>query len=280
MNFDDWRPIKRNTARFLHDLEAFVEEFIPWEIRAGHEPVAILSPAAHEYLARQAAERMAQRMVTGVAVTNARSWREAARKSLKGRRVFEGLKTEMASPVGARVEELIAENAKAILSLPEDLAARAARYIAREQRKGLRSESIVEALRKKMPDAAKSRIRMLARTQVAAAETALTQARAENLGLHWYEWATSEDARVRPGHRLLDKVLVAWTDPPAPEQLAHEPSKLGHYHPGGAPNCRCISLPLISLDEVRWPHKIYEHGKIEVMTRREFERWTGLPQAA
>ena len=136
------------------------------------------------------------------------------------------------------------------------------------------------ARREKVPGLAKSRIRTIARTEVGKAETAFTQARSERPGIRWYEWATSEDQRVRPSHRKLATVLEAWSDPPAPEQLAGERSKLGHYHTGCAPNCCCITLPLMSLDEVRWPHKVYSHGRIEYAGRAEFERWSRVPQAA
>ncbi len=279
MNFDDWRPVRRNTARYLHDLEAYVEEFIPWTIRGGVEP-ALVVPTLQEELIREAAETIARRMVTGVAVANARSWRQAAHRSLQGRRIFEALKTEMQGPVGLRVNDLIERNARLIRSLPEDIAQRTARYIAREQQRGKRANAIAEALEKRVPEFTRNRVSLIARTEVSKAETALSQARAERLGVDWYEWATSEDQRVRASHRLLDQVLVRWADPPSPEQLAGERSTLGHYNPGGAPNCRCVALPLIALDEVRWPHKVYEHGRIEWMGRREFERWAGTPQAA
>jgi SPP1 gp7 family putative phage head morphogenesis protein len=75
--------------------------------------------------------------------------------------------------------------------------------VAREQRRGARSETIAKALREKVPGLAKSRIRTIARTEVGKAETAFTEARSERLGIRWYEWATGEDQRVRPSHRKL-----------------------------------------------------------------------------
>jgi SPP1 gp7 family putative phage head morphogenesis protein len=185
----------------------------------------------------------------------------------------------MNGPVGLRVNELIAENARLILGLPDDLAQRTAAFVGREQRRGLRAAEIAKALEQKLPQVAQSRAKLIARTEVGKAETALTEARAERLGLAWYDWATSEDQRVRPSHRKMAKVLVAWSDAPAPEQLAGERSA-GHYHPGGVWNCRCIALPLIDLDEVRWPHKVYSHGQIDLVSRRDFERFIRLPQAA
>jgi hypothetical protein len=33
MNLDDWEPLRRNTSRYLLDLEAYVAEFVPWTVR-------------------------------------------------------------------------------------------------------------------------------------------------------------------------------------------------------------------------------------------------------
>jgi SPP1 gp7 family putative phage head morphogenesis protein len=279
MKYDDWRPILRNTRLYLADLEAFVEKFIPWSIITGHEPTVLL-PAEDEEAIRQAAEEIARRMLSRVAKTNATSWRAAARESLHSRRIYQALRTEMDGPVGARVNELVAENARLIVGLPGELAQRAAAFVTRQQQRGLRSAEIAKELEQKLPQAAQSRAKLIARTQVGQAESALTEARSERLGLAWYEWVTSEDQRVRPSHRTMDKVLVAWSDPASPEQLAGEPPKAGHYHPGCVWNCRCLSLPLVSLDEVRWPHKVYGHGHIEMVSRKQFERFVELPQAA
>jgi SPP1 gp7 family putative phage head morphogenesis protein len=235
MNFDDFRPILRNTRLYLADLEAFVEKFIPWDVVVRNE-LALL-PSPDEEALREAAEEIARRMLIRVAKSNANSWRAAARQSLHARRIFEALRTEMNGSVGLRVNELIAENARLIASLPADLAQRTAAFVGREQRRGLRASEIARALKEKLPQVAQSRARLIARTEVAKAETAFTQARAERLGLDWYEWETSEDQRVRPSHRMMAKVLVAWSDAPSPEQLDGE-KPVGHYHPGGVWNCR------------------------------------------
>jgi uncharacterized protein with gpF-like domain len=67
-------------------------------------------------------------------------------------------------------------------------------------------------------------------------------ARSEDLNLTYFEWDTSQDQRVRPSHRLMSGMLVAWNDLPAPEKLAGIKSTLGKYAPGMCPNCRLHSL--------------------------------------
>ena len=281
MNADHWKSINRNIAQYLRDLDRFVEKFLPWEVAGAFNPELLIERrAAEDELIRAAAEDIAKRMVTGVAVTNAHSWRAAAQRSLRGKEVYAALQKEMRGRVGVRVNELIDANAKRILALPDSLALRASRFIAAEQRKGTRAAAIAATLQRRMPELARSQARMIARTSVGAAETALTRARSEQIGLSWYEWATSEDGRVRPSHRIMDKVLVAWADPPSPELLDGEGNPFGHYAPGECPYCRCIALPLIDLNEVRWPKKVYSHGKIEFVSRAQFEKWIRVPSAA
>ena len=205
MDPDARQPVTRQTNRLIGDLEAFLDAFFPFDVGDGFEPRVSL-PDIEEQLVEKAAQSIASRMVSGVAVQNAKTWRAAARQSLHGRRIYEALRYEMGSPVGVRVDELIAENKRLIHRLPERIERRAQSFIAAEQRRGRRAGAIAEDLRRKLPQAAHSSIRMLARTEVGRAETALTRARAERLGLNWYEWATSDDKRVRPAHRLMSSV--------------------------------------------------------------------------
>ena len=81
MNLDDWKPLRRNTSRYLLDLEAYVAEFVPWSLR--ETPRSAEAEAAMQEAAQQIAERMVQR----VAKTNATSWRAAAAQSHNGRRI-------------------------------------------------------------------------------------------------------------------------------------------------------------------------------------------------
>lgn len=53
-----------------------------------------------------------------------------------------------------------------------------------------------------------------------------------------YEWSTSDDESVRPGHAALDEKTFQFTDPPDTGQGEH-------YNPGGDWRCRCVALPLL-----------------------------------
>jgi SPP1 gp7 family putative phage head morphogenesis protein len=223
---------------------------------------------------------IAHRMVTQLKVSNTRSWREAAREAGRGREIYEALQTEMETKIGARINELVRENAKLISSIPSDIREQVNGEIQRLQLQGLRPEAVEEYLRKRVPQITRSRAWLIARTETSKAATALTQARSEDLGVEWAQWVTSEDSRVRPSHRNLNKVLMRWDDPPQPEALIGEKSTLGKGVAGNFPNCRCSMLPLISLDVIRWPCRTYRAGRIQYMTRAAFQRLGGYRIAA
>ena len=183
------------------------------------------------------AERIARGMVTAVATGNSISWRAAAAKSMQGRRIYDLLRREMDGPVGARMRQLVSEHARLIRTMPQDLAQDVGSQIATRQMRGERAEVIAKDIRARFPSITRSRIATLARTQVSSTATAISEARAEHLGLTAYEWLSSEDARVRPSHRKMDRVIVLWSDPPAPEALIGQRSRLGHYNAGECPNC-------------------------------------------
>jgi SPP1 gp7 family putative phage head morphogenesis protein len=218
------------------------------------------------------AESIARGMITAVRVRNAQGWRSAASESTKSGLIHRWLRQGLSGPVGTKVERLVRENARLIRTLPSDIAAKTNAYVASQQRRGVRSDTIAKELQKRLPEMRAASVRLLARTETAKSETAVTQARAESIGIGWYEWSASHDQRVRLSHRKMDGVLCRFSDPPAPEALIGEKSSLGHYAPGSCPNCRCLALPLVSLDEVSWPHRVYSNGAITRMTRAQFQR--------
>lgn len=219
------------------------------------------------------AEQAAYRMIVGRLNSSRLTWRAAARENMRGALVYRALEQELEGPVGARVRELIAENAKLIRTLPKTVAAHVAEELADRATKGERATADLPAL---IGHVARWRARLIARTETSKASTALTQARAENLGLEWYLWRTSVDKRVRQSHRRMTEVLVSWNDAPSPEELIGEKSTLGHYHAGNAPNCRCYPEPLLRLDQVRWPHKVYTGGAVRWLTLAQFRYLNGL----
>jgi SPP1 gp7 family putative phage head morphogenesis protein len=211
-------------------------------------------------------------MITGLMVDNARTWREAAAESGKGRLIYEALRNEMNGPVGAKMSIMAAENARLISTFTTDLQDMVANFIRQESQKGRRPEAIAEDLISQYPDITKARINLIARTGTAKSATELTKARSDQFGWSWYAWHSNHDVRTRKAHKNLDNVLINWNDPPAPEQLVGIKSKLGHGHAGCFPNCRCYCAPLLHLDRVQWPHRVYRDNSVGYMTRSEFSQ--------
>jgi len=219
-----------------------------------------------------ASEELARRMVVQASVRNARTWREAASRVQRSQWLYACMREEMTGPVGSRVSQLVRENAAYISSIPLESAETLLREIIKAQQQGARAATVARMARQRFPEILQSRMTLIARTETSKASAALTRARAESLGLPWYLWKTSEDSRVRSSHRKLDNVLVAYSDPPSPEALVGEKSTLGRYHAGEAPNDRCTQVVLLSLDDVKFPRRVYWHGSVTNMNKQEFLR--------
>lgn len=221
------------------------------------------------------ATQVARRMATQVNIQNAKTWREASSRSQRSQMLYRALQQELHGPVGMRFRQIVDDNARLISSVPQEVAGRLAADIAKGQQQGIRPATMAKALRERLPELTASRIHLITRTQVGMASTTLTQARSEDLDLPWFGWHTSHDQRVRPSHKLMDGVLVAWSDLPSPERLAGIKSSLGKYAPACCPNCRCYPAPLLSLEDVSWPRKVYSADGIRMMTRAAFKKSIG-----
>jgi SPP1 gp7 family putative phage head morphogenesis protein len=218
------------------------------------------------------AQKLASNMITHVGIQNANSWREAAHTAGRGSLIYNLLRTEMNQPkMRDRLYFLIQSNAQFISTIPQEVAARTVHHVQQEQMAGRRSEDILHDLAPYMRELKKWQIRRIARTEVAKADTAITRTRAEELNLNWYKWSTSHDARVRKSHRHMSEVLVNWNDAPSPELLVHE-KNAGSYHAGNIYNCRCIALPVVAVDDVDWPSKVFTNGRILRLSKTQFMR--------
>lgn len=233
--------------------------------------ISRLFAATNDPWFQQYAEATAMKMVTHLFTDAGRTWREAAKVNSKGSLIYKALMEEMKGPLGVSMREQIRRNAEYISQVPSDIAREMTKHTMTKSMAGLRSSDIAKDLLELYPDMTQVKANLIARTETAKTATALTRSRSEMLGLPWYEWRTSEDQRVRTSHRHMDRVLVTWSDPPSPEELVKE-KDIGTYHAGCIWNCRCFASPLLSLDDVHWPHQVYYGGQIQRMTRKQFER--------
>ena len=207
---------------------------------------------------QEASDLLARRMIYWVDVKNARTWREAAAKSQRSRELYRLLQHEMAGPTGVTLTRLVQANAKYISSLPLVAAEHLVHEVRQAQQAGSRPATVAKMMRARFPELLRSRVHLISRTETSKASAALTEARAEELDLPVYRWRTSKDARVRDSHRLMEGVVVFYAHPPSPEKLDGVKSGLGHYHAGQAPNDRCYQEPVLSLDDLSFPVKLYD----------------------
>ncbi len=98
-----------------------------------------------------------------------------------------------------------------------------------------------------------------------------TKTDCERLNIPAYVWRTSCDQRVRKSHANMERVIVFWDDSPNPEELIGEESLQGNHHAGEYEGCRCYPEAIVTFNFVKWPSKVYYNGKIQTMTKEQFE---------
>ena len=282
MRYPQWQ-LKRSVERRYGVALARMIEGLRTELSRVRSPF-LLAAAIRRYARsptyQKAAVILARSMATHVFSDGHRTWREAARSGAKGRVVYNALQTELGqTAVGTAFWDVVDHNAEIIRSMPERVAKQVTEMVAREANEGLRPEAIMEDVLGKWPHMTRAHAMLIARTESSKASTALTQARSEAAGIRWYVWRSEEDSRVRDSHRLMDGVLINWDDPPSPEALAGESRTYGNYHAGDIFNCRCYPEPLIMFSDIRWPHKVYYGGRIQMMTLAQFKAIGGAAAA-
>jgi SPP1 gp7 family putative phage head morphogenesis protein len=230
---------------------------------------------------QKAAREVAEAMVTNLADVNARSWREAAMKSGKGRKIYEALQREIQTAnLRPALIQIARRNADLIQSVPERIAQQIARQAQQMVEEGRRPAEIERALKVVAPRLTRAHAQLIARTEISRSESQLTEIRAKNIDIPAYQWTSSADARVRPSHRNLNGVIVFWNEPPNPEALIGQRVSHAAYHAGCIWNCRCLEIPIVSLDELSWPAKLYQYGQIRRVTRAQFAALAGYQRAA
>ncbi len=182
-------------------------------------------------LVRPWARSAAQRMLDRVARDDRKAW-----ERLTGD-VGTALKKELReAPTGARVRQLLEEQVDLITSLPRQTAEKVQALALETVARGGRSGDVVAEMLK-AGDATFTRAKLIARTEVGKAATAITQSRAEVVGSPGYIWRTSEDGDVRPSHRQMHGKMVRWDSPPKLDGIV--------AHAGAGIQCRCYAEPLV-----------------------------------
>lgn len=275
MKKDDWKTTRLLQDSFLDTLSKLTDLFHYIAFSAGDDKEKYINDMRNFQNSEpfnSFVYSAVRRMVTPIAVQNMRTWRMAAKKATKNPSLYRMLMSEINQGLKSDIEIQIEENASLIKTLPTDVAKKVTKDISDMALKGMRASEIAKVIREQTDKYSRASAKLIARTEVSKTTTALTKARCDNLDLHWYVWRTMEDGdRVRKSHRIMEGVLVNWNEPPSPEALAGEKS-VGNYHAGNIWNCRCYSEPLIEIDDISWPHKVYTNGKIQIMGKMQFKQ--------
>lgn len=274
MKYKSWDSSKRIEDQFLKSLNKLAEML---------KKIARKSTSTDDFASKCSAFQNSEpflkfidisvrRMVTPLATMNMRTWREAAKKATKNPFMYRMLLKEIREDHKKTIEDQVYQNSLLIRTLPSDTADKVTKDIFDLGIQGMRGSQIAKEITKYTDQHAKASARLIARTEVSKTMSAVTEARSKNLGIDWYVWRTAEDGdRVRPSHRNMNGVLVNFSDPPSPEALIGLPS-VGNYHAGNIWNCRCYEEPLLEVDDISWPHRVYYNGSIQTMTKTRFEQ--------
>lgn len=273
MKYIDWKYTKKIEDKFRKALEVLCDIFEKISIETNgniSEYENKMNEFQNTIQYNDYINHIVERMVTPLDISNQKTWRKASEKSTQGKYFYSLLLNEIDKNLSFSIKSIILDNVNLIKTLPNDTAKKVLNNISELTFSGLRSSEIAKIISKETNKHSRASARLIARTEVAKTQSALTRVRSEELDINWYVWRTAQDGnRVRKSHRNMEGVLVNWNNPPSPESLVNE-KNVGYYHAGNIWNCRCYSEPLIDLNDVRWPHKVYYDGKIQNMTKEQF----------
>lgn len=266
----DWQNPNRVEERYGQTIRALMDQLFSdfdYNDPFGFSERVNSFVQSDDFLA--AANDMARRMVGAVLSNHRRAWKDAVYEQGHAQEMHRLLAQAMAGAIGDAVQAQVDWNAYLISSTPIQISRWITTYAAEQQQAGRRGEDIALDLQKHIPSLTKARSNLIARTECGKASTALTRAQSQDLGINWFLWHGTHDSRTRRAHRELDGVLMHWGDLPAPEALAGE-KNVGRYGPGEIYNCRCYAEPVISIDYIDFPVRVYMNGAIRSMTKSQF----------
>lgn len=208
-----------NEAEMTEQLAAYAKKLTPW------------------------ATRQSAKLLEQVQKSNKRAYQNKSKKL--GLAFSSGLGS---SDVAGIAYALLQEQVELIKSIPIEAAERAQRIAFEAALTGTRAQANSDTIRQLEEEmgfstqAATARAYLIARTETARANSAITEARARAVGSGQYRWHNSGDGAVRESHRRyrgrnLQGMIFSWDAPPTLSD-----GMTGH--PGTFPNCRCFPEPI------------------------------------
>lgn len=156
------------------------------------------------------------------------------------------------------LEEWVSDNVDLIKTVPHDMLGDMKKLIAEGYEKGLSATEISKGIQERYA-MSKSHAQFIARDQMSKLTGQITRKQHEDAGVTRYQWSTSQDSRVRPGHALLEGQIFEYANPP--EIIEWRDTKTGgywistgrHCNPQEDYNCRCVALPVFDNEALTLP---------------------------
>lgn len=127
-----------------------------------------------------------------------------------------------------------------------------ARLVTQAKNEGWNGKQLEKAVMKELPDKYANRASLIARTESAKLNTAVTLSTYKEIGCHYYMWMATLDERVRPDHAVMNGLICSATDPTVwyeenPDDPMHpiehkRDDTMVHLHPGEDFQCRCTMV--------------------------------------
>jgi SPP1 gp7 family putative phage head morphogenesis protein len=232
--FEKVRRVESQYRMQLRRIARHIDEIIQAFPEADLETLPQLQLALQRYADTLDpwAEATAARLVAQIAQRDASAWFRMSRE------IGVELRDEiMNTPLGMVARQIIADQVGLIRSMPLQAAERVQELTLEAVLGGRRYSDAVEQIQN-IGKVNRNRATLIARTETARAQTAITTARARYVGVTHAIWETARDADVRPLHQKLQSKVFALDDPP----IIGEKGERGL--PGQIYNCRCWYTPL------------------------------------
>ena len=143
------------------------------------------------------------------------------------------------------------------------------RIVSTAKNEGWNGRQLEKAIKGELEPRFRHRAELIARTESAKLNGAVTRATYREMGCRYYMWMATMDERTRPDHSAMNGVICSVEDPTVyytenPDDPLHpvehpRTSEMCHLHPGDDFQCRCTS--------VAWDPEI--DGQYEVKERPE-----------
>lgn len=151
------------------------------------------------------------------------------------------------------MEEWAAENVRLIQTIPDQYFNQLQGIVSRGLMQGTLADDMADEIQD-LYGVTNRRAQLIARDQVASLNGMITEKRQKAIGVTFYQWSTSRDARVRDSHADREGRFYAWSGTGAAGiefngKKVLEPPRDG---PPGVPiYCRCVAYPVIDTEAIQ-----------------------------